>query len=525
LRTGTALITKVDYANKAINSTVAGVANAPTSAADNDYLFLGDTNVNGSGSREMMGLEGIIDDGTNVATFQGLTRSTYPELNGQIIDSTAAAWDATLSEEIFDYADSLRVRARQHGSAERVLVNRSGQRSFWKNLKNDRTINDPRGTFQGGTNRARLKMQLGDRIVTLAAARKVPASRAYGIDASASSASVSATAAGTTPMVRCGTASSTARAARTPSSPCTWRRRSSAPATRPAASRSRVSPRPDRRATPRRPGRTSALGAVVRVTRLSRGVAVHARYPRSKRRPNSQIARSICSSCRSRPRSTSRRRTRTGRKSVSERVMQTLLPNFPHLRLAPPHVLAGLREVDPTADLVYLGWRRWMLVSVRQDLMDSWYKQRNGQFSTLRRHALGMLVNARRLLELWETNPKYRANPGAYRRLINRHDMALLAYQGARPITDYTVQGEPTAAIVDDFKRRDWLYRNTTDDELLAQVNAPKEQQQAEARAQFSDIHRAADAWRYCFTLNHWVGDPGPQQRTRSGFTTIRTIS
>ncbi len=182
LRSGTALVGAVDYANKAIDSTVAGVANAPSSAANDDYIFLGDANVNGSGAREMMGFEGIIDNGTNLSTFQTLTRATYPELNSQIVDSSAGGWDQTLSEEILDYADSLCFERGNMGRPSAVLVNRSGQRSFWKNLKNDRVINDPKGIYQGGVNKARLKMMLGDRMVTVAAARKVPASRAYGID-------------------------------------------------------------------------------------------------------------------------------------------------------------------------------------------------------------------------------------------------------------------------------------------------------------------------------------------------------
>jgi hypothetical protein len=174
----------VTYASKAIStSTTYGGADATaTAAADNDYVFIGDANVDGSGSVEMMGLEGIIDDGTNVATFQGLARATYPELNGQIVDSSASGWDQTLSEEILDYADSLSFERGNMGRPTVVLVNRSGQRSFWKNLKNDRVINDPRGTYKGG--KGRLKMQLGDRIVEVAAGRKVPASRAYGIDGS-----------------------------------------------------------------------------------------------------------------------------------------------------------------------------------------------------------------------------------------------------------------------------------------------------------------------------------------------------
>lgn len=188
LRAGTALIASVDYGNKAINTTVAGTAGAPTSAAQNDYIFIGDANVNGSAStganREMMGLEGIIDDGTNIATFQGLSRTTYPELKAQVVDSSAASWDQTLSEEIMDYADGIAFERGNMGRPTVVLVNRSGQRSFWKNLKNDRVINDPRGAYEGGVKKQRLRMLLGDRIVAVASARKVPASRAYGIDGS-----------------------------------------------------------------------------------------------------------------------------------------------------------------------------------------------------------------------------------------------------------------------------------------------------------------------------------------------------
>lgn len=182
LRTGALYVKGIAYGTKAINtSTTYGGADATVgSAADNDYVFLGDANVNGSGSREMMGLEGIIDDGTNVATFQGLARSAYPELNGQIVDASASGWDQTLSEEILDYADALCFERGNMGRPKVVLVNRSGQRSFWKNLKNDRVINDPRGTYKGGKNR--LKMMLGDRMVDVVGGRKVPASRGYLID-------------------------------------------------------------------------------------------------------------------------------------------------------------------------------------------------------------------------------------------------------------------------------------------------------------------------------------------------------
>lgn len=184
LRTGTALVAAVHYGDTAttntIDTTVAGSAAAPTSAADNDYLFQGDTNVNGSGSREMMGLEGIIDDGTNLTTFQGLTRSSFPELNAQIVDASLAPWDGTLSEDILDYADGLAFERGNMGRPTTILMNRLAQASFWRNMKNDRVINDPAGAFTGG--KAKLRMMLGDRIVRLQTARKVPGTRVYGID-------------------------------------------------------------------------------------------------------------------------------------------------------------------------------------------------------------------------------------------------------------------------------------------------------------------------------------------------------
>lgn len=183
LRTGNLQVISLSYANKTMDtalSTAIGTPAIATSEADNDYIFLGDGNVQSIGAREMMGLEGIVDDGTNLATFQTLTRASFPELNSQIVDSTAGGWDSTLSEEILDYSDGLCWERGNEGRPQTVLVNRSGQRSFWKNMKNDRVLNDPAGMFKGG--RAKLRMMLGDRVVTLQAARKVPASRCFGLD-------------------------------------------------------------------------------------------------------------------------------------------------------------------------------------------------------------------------------------------------------------------------------------------------------------------------------------------------------
>lgn len=183
-RTGRVDVDSINYGADTFNTTVSGSAATATSAADNDYMFIGGANVNGSGSREFNGLEAQIDDGTNVTTFQGLTRSSYPDvLYSQIVDSSTytAGPSAVLSENIIDYADSL-CWERAGGKPSVLLVNRNGQRSFWNSLKGDRVINDPQGQFTGGKTTGGLKMLLGDRVVTVKAARKVPSSRAFLLD-------------------------------------------------------------------------------------------------------------------------------------------------------------------------------------------------------------------------------------------------------------------------------------------------------------------------------------------------------
>lgn len=182
-RTGRVDIDSINYGGSTFSTTVAGSAATATSAADDDYLFLGGANVNGSGSKEFNGLEAQIDDGTNVTTFQGLTRSSYPDvLYSQIVDSsTYLPAVSVLSENIIDYTDSL-CWERAGGKPSVLLVNRNGQRSFWTSLKGDRVINDPQGQFTGGKKMDGLKMLLGDRVITVKAARKVPSSRAFLLD-------------------------------------------------------------------------------------------------------------------------------------------------------------------------------------------------------------------------------------------------------------------------------------------------------------------------------------------------------
>lgn len=121
-------------------------------------------------------------NGTNVATYQGLSRTTYPQLNAQIVDASSATlnFGQVLSEEIVDYADELCFERGQMGKPNVLVASRSGARSYWKSLKADRVINDPAGQFQGG--KGDLFVRLGARVIKVRVARKIPLSRAFLID-------------------------------------------------------------------------------------------------------------------------------------------------------------------------------------------------------------------------------------------------------------------------------------------------------------------------------------------------------
>jgi len=173
-RVGAVTVSAINYAANTMDTG----GTTPTSAASGDFVFLGDSNLVPSGTKDPMGLEGIIDDGTNVATFQGLSRSTYLKMQGQVIDSTSLSFGGVLSEDLVDYGDSL-AHQRGGGKPDVLVASYSGVRSFWKSLKSDRQIMNPAGAYTGGKKTDGLKMILGDRTLTLRPCRKVPDSRAY----------------------------------------------------------------------------------------------------------------------------------------------------------------------------------------------------------------------------------------------------------------------------------------------------------------------------------------------------------
>lgn len=183
LRTGVATVVNVNHAAGTID-----IDALPASTATGDYVALGGANGNSFGALENMGLEGIVDDGTNVATFQTLSRTTYKGMQGQIINSATAngsLYAGIFSEDLLEYADRISYE-RGLGKADLVLASRSARAAMWKDMKNDRRINDPMsgagykaGLNTGGSKTGGMTMNFGDRDVEVRVVRKCPTSRAF----------------------------------------------------------------------------------------------------------------------------------------------------------------------------------------------------------------------------------------------------------------------------------------------------------------------------------------------------------
>jgi hypothetical protein len=158
----------------------------PAGVADNDFIFEGDpagsSNQTAAGDdREIMGLLGMVDDGTVLATFQGLARASFRLWNSISIDGSDATLDnnagfnGVLSEELLTYADD-QVAILGGGKPDVIATSRYGLRTYWKSLKADRVLNDPRA-FTGG--KGGLSVILGDRTVQLKSCRKMPPQLAF----------------------------------------------------------------------------------------------------------------------------------------------------------------------------------------------------------------------------------------------------------------------------------------------------------------------------------------------------------
>lgn len=151
------------------------------------------------------------------------------------------------------------------------------------------------------------------------------------------------------------------------------------------------------------------------------------------------------------------------------------LVNIPESRTAPKEVIQRLREIDPAAELVYMGGGRWRLGRV----VPSRDRTRKGT-----------------LLLMWESRMPAEKQDGTNLRI------GRLAQQGFGSIAEYQVQGEPGAQIVEDFRLRDFNFRTNSEATFQARL--------AESAGDTAAIEKenrimdwldvqAPDVWRHAF--------------------------
>ena len=178
-----AIVTNIDQANGILT-----LDHLPTGVLDNDWIFEGDISGHSGpdaavADKEIMGLLGMVDDGSLLATFQNLLRSSYRLWNAIAIDGASAAlgFDGTLTEDVLTYADD-ETFTSGGGIVDMLVTSRSANRGYWKSLRGDRSFNDPR-TYMGGKGEP-LSIRLGNRTVQLRVARKMPYALCFGLTTS-----------------------------------------------------------------------------------------------------------------------------------------------------------------------------------------------------------------------------------------------------------------------------------------------------------------------------------------------------
>lgn len=156
------------------------LATEPTSnVADDDYIFGGDDASNSAGTKEIMGLHGMVDDGTILATFQGLARADYRLWKSIIVDAAVETTNV-LNELLLTIADD-RCYVQGKGMVDTLVMSRATARAYWQTLDDDRRFIDPKD-YAGG--KRKLYIMNGSKMLELKVVRKMPDGIVFGLDSS-----------------------------------------------------------------------------------------------------------------------------------------------------------------------------------------------------------------------------------------------------------------------------------------------------------------------------------------------------
>lgn len=180
--------------------------------------------------------------------------------------------------------------------------------------------------------------------------------------------------------------------------------------------------------------------------------------------------------------------------------MTPWLVDVPQTRTAPEAIRASLRALDPTAEVLSLGWGQWVMGRVRPT--DE-----------------SVRIATRMLATYWQMEPRARAS----KRGVQRYRLAHAGRQGFRPMMQYTLR-DLDSRIVRDFQRAQWRMQHEREDLFDAMERAGAEEQ-AQRRAMLGDLDAAKDVVNYVTHSNfgYAVSSVARPTHTPSGRTLIRT--
>lgn len=172
-------------------------------------------------------------------------------------------------------------------------------------------------------------------------------------------------------------------------------------------------------------------------------------------------------------------------------------------RLPPPEVVRGLREVDPLAELVYIGDGRWLLGKVQEDrekrvravrAMDAWNRLITKFDPTDHELTLNQLL------------------PGLY----DRWNEKRLQLQGFQPLPVVFFMEMPDSSIVELFRRADWIWKfswRQFEADLEEEIDGTSDlnMRREEMKERFDQTYKSV--WRHAFkkpTMRTNTVDIGP---------------
>lgn len=181
---GSAQAARITNINEDTNTlTLVAAAGLAAAVQNNDFIAAGDASgvsfrhATSGEDREIAGLLAAVDDGGIIPTYNNIARANRRYWQGLVINGGAAPWNGAMTEDLLTFADDESF-VRGGGRIDCLVMSRSAVRGYWKSLRSDRFLMDPR-QYMGG--KSGVSILLGDRTIPLKVARKLPPQIAFGL--------------------------------------------------------------------------------------------------------------------------------------------------------------------------------------------------------------------------------------------------------------------------------------------------------------------------------------------------------